>query len=138
MLRHRNGKPLVRLYGPANADRRGGTVTVNFYDATGHVVDHRFIEQQANQANISLRTGCFCNPGANEMAHGLAKPELVACFQQPTERLTLDDFRLCIDGKSSGAVRISVGLVTNFSDVYRFMQFAASLVDQISVYMTAP
>jgi hypothetical protein len=33
-------------------------------------------------------------------------------------------------------VRISVGLVTNFSDVYHFMQFAESLVDQISVHMT--
>jgi len=135
-LKHHNGKPLVRLYGPPSTERRGGTVTVNFYDATGRAVDHRFIEQQANQANISLRTGCFCNPGAGEIALGLSKPELAACFQQPAEHLTLDDFRLCIDGKSSGAVRISVGLVTNFSDVYRLMQFAESLVDQVSVHMT--
>jgi selenocysteine lyase/cysteine desulfurase len=133
-LEHHNGRPLVRLYGPPSAEHRGGTLTVNFYDATGRAVDHRLIEQQANQANISLRTGCFCNPGAGEIALGLSKPELAACFNQPTEHLTLDDFRLCIDGKSSGAVRISVGLVTNFSDVYRFMQFAESLVDLISVH----
>lgn len=136
-LKHHNGKPLVRLYGPPSTDRRGGTVTVNFYDASGSAVDHRFIEQQANQANISLRTGCFCNPGAGEIALGLSKPELAACFNRPTEHLTLDDFRLCIDGKSSGAVRISVGLVTNLADVYRFMQFAESLVDQISFHITA-
>jgi len=33
-------------------------------------------------------------------------------------------------------VRISVELVTNFADVYRLMQFAEGLVDQISFHMT--
>jgi len=127
-LRHSNGKLLVRLYGPSTTDRRGGTLAMNLADMTGHMIDHRLIEQQANQVNISLRTGCFCNPGAGEIALGISKPELVACFTQPTERLTLDDFRLCIDGKSSGAVRVSVGLVSNLADVYRFIQFAKGLL----------
>jgi len=136
-LRHSNGKPLVRLYGPPTTEHRGSAVTVNFYDVTGHPMDHRLIEQRANQANISLRTGCFCNPGAGEIALGLSRPELVACFSQPADRLTLDDFRLCIDGKSSGAVRISAGMVTNFADVYRFLQFAQGLMNQVSVQVTA-
>lgn len=127
-LRHSNGQPLIRLYGPPTTDRRGGTITLNFFDAAGRAIDHRQIEQQANHVNISLRTGCFCNPGAGEVALGISKPELVACFTQPTDRLTLDDFRLCIDGKSSGAVRVSVGLVSNFADVYRFIQFAQEFV----------
>ncbi len=38
--------------------------------------------------------------------------------------MTYDDFRLCIDGKSTGAVRISVGIVSNFNDVYHFAEFA--------------
>ena len=29
-------------------------------------------------------------------------------------------------GKSAGAIRVSLGLVSNFSDVYRFVQFAAT------------
>jgi hypothetical protein len=33
-------------------------------------------------------------------------------------------------GKSAGAIRVSVGLATNFADVYRFAQFAAALRDQ--------
>ena len=136
-LKHGNGKPLVKVYGPPNTEQRGGTVTFNFYDVTGHAIDHRTIERLANERSISLRTGCFCNPGAGEIALGISRPELVGCFRQPTERLTLDDFRRCIDGKSSGAVRVSVGLVTNFADVYSFMQFAASLLDQMSVQVTA-
>jgi selenocysteine lyase/cysteine desulfurase len=79
--------------------------------------------------NISLRTGCFCNPGGGELALGISAEELSACFVRSTQRLTFDEFRRCIDDKSTGAVRISVGLVTTFADVYRFIQFAQSFVD---------
>lgn len=122
------GKPLIKLYGPVTTERRGSTLTMNFHTRDGHAIDHREIERRANLHNISLRTGCFCNPGAGEIALGISRPELVACFAPPAERLTLDDFRLCIDGKNSGAVRISVGLVTNFSDVQRFIEFTEELL----------
>lgn len=130
-LHHHNGAPLIKLYGSANTDERGGTVTMNFYDADGKNIDHRLIEQAANKENISLRTGCFCNPGGGEIALGITKPELDTCFHQPSkQRLTIDDFRLCIDGKSTGAVRVSTGLVSNFEDVYRFVEFARGFVDR--------
>jgi selenocysteine lyase/cysteine desulfurase len=128
-LRHANGEPLIRLYGPAGGERRGGTVTMNFYDSRGGVLDHRQIEGLANRHNISLRTGCFCNPGAGEMALGLSGEELSQCFSDRSA-LTLDDFRMCIDGKGTGAVRVSLGLVTNFDDVYRFVELARSLLDE--------
>jgi hypothetical protein len=35
--------------------------------------------------------------------------------------------------KSAGAIRISVGLSTNFADVYRFMHFAAGFRDQTNM-----
>jgi molybdenum cofactor sulfurtransferase len=129
-MKHSTGVPLVRIYGPLSTDKRGGAVTANFYDPSGQPVDHRLIEQEAGQHNISLRTGCFCNPGAGEIALGLSKPELAACFTQPghTQRLSLDDFRLCIDGKSSGAVRVSVGLVSNFEDVQAFLKFTRGML----------
>jgi molybdenum cofactor sulfurtransferase len=129
-MKHSSGVPLVRVYGPTTMNGRGGAVTVNFYDNNDKALDHRFIEQQANESNISLRTGCFCNPGAGEIALGISRVELDVCFTQPghEERLTLDDFRHCIDGKSSGAVRISVGMVTNFNDVQAFLAFARGLL----------
>ena len=34
------------------------------------------------------------------------------------------------DGKSAGAVRISMGLASNFADVYKFWEFARSSIDQ--------
>ena len=129
-MKHSTDVPLVRVYGPTRMEGRGGAVTVNFYDKDNNVIDHRYIEEQANKINISLRTGCFCNPGAGEVALGISRVELDVCFTQAghKDRLTVDDFRLCIDGKSSGAVRISVGMVTDFKDVQGFLAFATSLL----------
>jgi molybdenum cofactor sulfurtransferase len=129
-LKHSSGVPLVKVYGPTSTEARGGAVTVNFFDASGRAVDHRAIEEAANQVNISLRTGCFCNPGAGELALGISRVELDVCFHGPghEERLSIDDFRSCIDGKSSGAVRISVGMLTNFEDVEKLLKFCEGLL----------
>jgi molybdenum cofactor sulfurtransferase len=129
-MKHTTGVPLVRVYGPTKMDGRGGAVSLNFYDKNNQPLDHRFIEQQANEAGISLRTGCFCNPGAGEIALGISRVELDVCFTQlgHEERLTVDDFRNCIDGKSSGAVRVSVGMVTNFKDIQAFLAFGRGLL----------
>ena len=129
-LKHSTGVPLVRLFGPNSTDGRGGAITVNFYDKNGVAFDHRFIESEANKVNISLRTGCFCNPGAGEIALGISRVELDVCFTRPEHKdvMSLDEFRKCIDGKSSGAVRISVGMVTNFNDVQALLTFARGLL----------
>jgi molybdenum cofactor sulfurtransferase len=131
-MKHGTGTPLARVYGPITTERRGGAVTVNFLDSQGRDIDHRTIESEAAASNISLRTGCFCNPGAGELALGMSRVELDVCFTQPghQQRLSQDDFRVCFDGRNSGAVRISIGLVTNFDDVQAFLKFAASLLDR--------
>ena len=51
------------------------------------------------------------------------------CFGQE-ERLTFEEFLLVIDGRASGAVRVSLGIVSNFSDVYHLMQFVRTFVDR--------
>jgi molybdenum cofactor sulfurtransferase len=129
-LRHSGGEPLARIYGPRSDIRRGGTVTFNFYDAAGRAIDHRDVEERANAAGISLRTGCFCNPGGGEIALGITGTELSSCFHQPEHEthLTIEDFRLCIDGKSTGAVRVSLGLASNLADVEAFVAFATTFV----------
>jgi selenocysteine lyase/cysteine desulfurase len=64
------------------------------------------------------------------VALGISRVELDVCFTSPNheDRLSIDDFRLCIDGKSSGAVRISVGMVSDFDDVQKFLAFARELL----------
>lgn len=131
-IQHANGRPVARIFGPRSTKSRGGTVTFNFYGSDGRPIDHRVVERAAGAAKISLRTGCFCNPGGGEIALGITGTELSSCFRQPEHEthLTVDDFRLCIDGKSTGAVRVSVGLASNLADVDRFIAFAEGFADR--------
>ncbi len=135
-LRHSNGRPMVRIYGPATTEMRGGTVTMNFYDPDGRLLDYRRIEELANEQLISLRTGCFCNPGAGEAAEGLTEEDMLAGLRESKE-MDLPHFLELIQhrggNKSAGAIRVSLGLASNFSDVYRFMNFAAGLRDQTNL-----
>ncbi len=134
-LQHSNGKPMVRIYGPKDTEMRGGTITLNFYGPDERLIDYRRIEELANEVGISLRTGCFCNPGAGEIAEGLTAEDMIAGFRGGPD-LNLPHFVQIIQhrgNKSAGAIRISVGLVTNFSDVYRFMNFANSFRDKINL-----
>ncbi len=128
-LRHSNGQPLVRVYGPLDTTMRGGTVTINFYDDHGALYDFRWIEAQANAVNISLRTGCFCNPGAGEVINALSEADLAPYFHH-ADRMTFEQFIEAMDGRASGAVRVSIGLATTFGDVYRFLAFARGFLDQ--------
>ena len=129
-LKHDNGEPLVRIYGPQVVDARGGTVAFNVYDSSGNTVDHLTVEARANESKISLRTGCFCNPGAGEAALGLGKDEIVGCLAGPGARMTLDEFRQCIDEKSTGAVRVSLGIASNFEDVDTVIRFFKTFLNK--------
>lgn len=128
-LRYSNGNPLVRLYGPANCQMRGGTVEVNFLDSDGTLLDCTDVERLANEHRISLRAGCHCNPGAREIAIGFTKADLAPCFQNKNE-LTFEEFLHVIDGKTTGALRASIGLVTTFADVYKYVRFAESFISE--------
>jgi selenocysteine lyase/cysteine desulfurase len=135
-LQHSNGRHMVRLYGPATMEQRGGTVTLNFYDPSGFLLDYRRVEELAAQANISLRTGCFCNPGAGETAEDLNVEDMRAGIAQVGSEINLQRFLQVMQarsGKSAGAIRISTGLVSNFNDVTRFMAFAAGFKDQAAL-----
>ncbi len=134
-LRHSNGRALIRIYGPTTTVDRGGTVTLNFYGPDEKLLDYRRIEELANQQGISLRTGCFCNPGAGEIAEGLTPEDMHAGMSGGAD-MNLPRFVQMIQyrgNKSAGAIRVSVGLATNFADVYRFLHFAASFRDQTNL-----
>ena len=134
-LQHSNGKPMVRIYGPTDTTMRGGTVTMNFYGPDERLLDYRRIEELANEQGISLRTGCFCNPGAGEIAEGLTAEDMMAGFKHGPD-LNLPHFLQIIQhrgNKSAGAIRISVGLATTFADVYRFMHFVAGFRDKTTM-----
>lgn len=122
-LRHGNGAPLVRVYGPARTGGRGATVAMNILTPDGDVVDERAVGRDSAAGNISLRTGCFCNPGAGEGAFAIAPDALTG----PVARadLSLDGYLAALGLPSGGAVRVSLGIASNLADVEAFLAFVA-------------
>lgn len=85
----------VQIYGPRSMHDRGGNVAFNLCDRDGNVIPFRDVELRATEANIAVRGGCFCNPGAAEAA------------------LQFEP------GATAGAVRVSTGLANSEADIRR-------------------
>ncbi|MEU4680361.1 aminotransferase class V-fold PLP-dependent enzyme [Micromonospora sp. NPDC023737] len=123
-LRHRNGQPLVRLYGPTTGTARGGTVAFNFHHPDGSLVDERLVAVESSAAGFALRTGCFCNPGAAEAAFGIDRDLLRHSMRSRPE--TIDQHLATLRLPTGGAVRVSFGLASTAADAERFLAFAGS------------
>lgn len=130
-LRHANGQSAMRIFGPADLDQRGGTIAFVFLDPEGEPHDFRHVEALAAERLISLRTGCFCNPGAGETAHELSAEHMRPFFES-AKSCSFDDFYAASKGagRSPSTMRVSVGIASNFADIDRFLRFATTFVDR--------
>lgn len=121
-LRHADGAPLVRIHGPADGRERGGTVALNVLDAAARVVDYRVVEARAREAGISLRGGCFCNPGAAEHAFGFTAEDSYRAYEDArTNGFSLDRMKAAVRGAPVGAIRVSLGIASVEEDVMRLI-----------------
>jgi selenocysteine lyase/cysteine desulfurase len=123
-MRHSDGSPMVRVYGPTDMKMRGTTVAFNFLDADGKVVDERLVALESAAARISLRTGCFCNPGAGEAALGLDADVVRKLSRVRQLSGGLDELADMLGVSAFGAIRVSFGLVSTTADIDRFIGFA--------------
>jgi selenocysteine lyase/cysteine desulfurase len=135
-LVHSDGSAATCIYGPTTWERRGGTIAFNFLHPDGKPIDERFIDRVAAKHGISVRTGCFCNSGAGETAFSISRDTLIGA--EFTEGMILDDYIRLVGLPTGGAVRVSLGVATNFADVYRFMSFAESFRDLTGVPTDLP
>jgi selenocysteine lyase/cysteine desulfurase len=138
-LKHSNGSPVALVYGPAAGHDpaaapgiRGGTIACNFLDPDGNLVDERAVSRDAAAAGISLRTGCFCNPGAGEWAFGLSRKAVGGTFARRAimrhrfrgaKMTTVDDYLTAVGLPTGGAVRLSLGVASTLADVESFLDF---------------
>ena len=130
---HTDGAPLVRIFGPTTTDARGATIAFYLLDPAGEVYDVERIERLAGAEGISLRTGCFCNPGDGEVAHEITREEMANCFAEPDVPVTLGDCQRIIHdhtGKVPNTIRVSFGISSDFGDAWRFMRFVAGFRDR--------
>jgi selenocysteine lyase/cysteine desulfurase len=80
------------------------------------------VVEAAAASGISLRGGCFCNPGATESAFGYDPGDLRRCLESTMDGFTLERFSDCMNGAPVGAVRASLGLASNEEDVDRLVK----------------
>jgi selenocysteine lyase/cysteine desulfurase len=125
-MRHGGGSPAVELYGPDGTQGRGATVAFNLLDREGGAVPYELVEAEAREAGISIRGGCFCNPGAGEAAFGIPAEDARRCLEETRQDFTLARFRECLgQGIPVGAVRASLGLASIERDVDRTLELLA-------------
>ena len=135
-LRHSNGRPMVRIYGPATTThaRRDG--------------DDELLRSGRPPARLPARRGARragsasrCGPAASAIRarakrpKGLTEDDMRAGLAEGAD-MTLPRFLQIMQhrgGKSAGAIRVSLGLASNFADVERFLQFAAGFRDQTTL-----
>jgi selenocysteine lyase/cysteine desulfurase len=133
-LRHVDGSPMVRLYGPTDGRDRGGTIAFNVLAKDGRVVPYWTVAERAHALGVAMRGGCFCNPGAAETAFGFAAAAAERCLTEAGSdgEFSIRRFASCMDrgGRTAvGAMRISLGMANNVSDVDRAIALVRSLAD---------
>ncbi|KAL2751886.1 hypothetical protein ACRALDRAFT_2115034 [Sodiomyces alcalophilus JCM 7366] len=121
-LEHSDGSAMAKIYGPTDVESRGGTVCFNLVDARGQIVDDRLVAAESAAAGLSLRTGCFCNPGGGEAAFGIDE-EAIRRVRASGEWLLLEKGLSLPFMPIMGAVRVSFGLASTTRDVDRFFEF---------------
>lgn len=81
------------------------------------MLPNSFIEHVATMYNISLRTGCMCNPGGASALLGIQRIMDSLC-----DRTTLREVERGV-GHELGVVRVSLGLGSDWGDVWRVIRF---------------
>jgi len=126
-LRHSNGAPLVRIYGPRDRRDCGSTIAMNALTDDGAVVPYDVVESRARDVRVAVRGGCFCNPGAAEAAFAFDAARSAACFDALGDRFSVERFASCLQSADGvGAIRVSIGLANNASDIERLIALIAT------------
>ncbi|HTA66187.1 MAG TPA: aminotransferase class V-fold PLP-dependent enzyme [Xanthomonadaceae bacterium] len=126
-LRHRNGAPRVRPYGPHGMEQRGGIVAFNVLRNDGCVVPYERVESLAREHGVAIRGGCFCNPGSAEKAFGFDALGVERCFDEIEGNFSIEAFRSCVGHAATvGGLRLSVGAPTTRNDIERALGLIAA------------
>ncbi len=127
-LKHSNKNNQLIIFGNKNRKNTGGTIIMSFLNPNGSNIPFEKIEELTNKKRISIRSGCFCNPGLDETNNCLTTDEITSYF---TTRKT-GDYMDMIDylQKLRGATRVSVGIATNKNDLDAFILFVKNLKDK--------
>jgi selenocysteine lyase/cysteine desulfurase len=98
----------------------GYVLACTFLSPAGDALPLPFISHHAATSNISLRTGCVCNPGGTAALLGMQ--EKMECIEELIAREGWKD--------EVGVVRLSLGIGSDFEDVWKVVQWAKGLTTE--------
>jgi molybdenum cofactor sulfurtransferase len=126
-VKHSNGKPVARIFGSLDMERHGGSLVMTFFDQNGEKYAYEDIEKMTNTERISIRSGCFCNPGVDEINSCINNDEFGNYFSSHKT----DDYERMLRQlkRMRGGTRVSVGIATTSGDLKRFVGFLEELRD---------
>lgn len=125
-MRHSNGNQLIHVFGPNNNENRGGTIILNLFDENEEIIPFYEVENITNQHNISIRSGCFCNPGIDEINHHL-QGKTISEYFDTRDGGNYQDMVSYLH-KMRGAIRVSFGVATNFQDINVFLKLLTNFL----------
>ncbi len=127
-IKHSNGSPVVRIFGMLDLEKHGGNLVMTFFDKNGNKYAYEDIEQQTNALGISIRSGCFCNPGVDEINSCITNDDFGTYFSSHKT----DDYGPMLRQlkRMRGGTRVSVGIATTASDIQQFVSFVSTLRDK--------
>ena len=129
-LRHGNGRPMVRIYGPATTDdarRHDHVQLLRSGRPPARLPPGRGAGERRRASRCAPAASAI--PGAGETAEGLTEDDMLAGVAGGAD-MTLPRFLQIIQhrgGKSAGAIRVSLGLASNFADVDAFRAVRSEL-----------
>lgn len=132
-IKHSNGNQVAMIYGPNHTENRGGTVAFNVFDPDGKMLGCHLVEAEANKLYISLRAGCHCNPGTAETTLDFTEAQVRAVLankQEANLEEILQRIQDMVIDKTDGVVRASLGIASNFTDVFHLIQFIKTFIDR--------
>ena len=128
-MKHSNGQPMFEIYGlhdQQNGIHNGGIVSLNILKYDGSYLGYYQAQTDFTNHNIHVRTGCHCNPGACRLYLKQNNDEIK---EWSKERDSCSDSYDMLNGKPLGAIRISLGYLTNFNDVMKLIRFLETYRD---------
>ncbi|RMZ92676.1 hypothetical protein DV736_g99, partial [Chaetothyriales sp. CBS 134916] len=122
-LHHRNGQAVCIIYGKDRGGKdeaSGPVISFNVLDSACEYVSCVEFEKLCIVRNIQIRTGGLCNPGGTARHLGLTSVDIQHHHASGYRCGGVNDI---IDGKPTGAIRVSFGAASCLGDVDTLVAF---------------
>ncbi|CAG0912481.1 unnamed protein product [Notodromas monacha] len=137
-LKHANGAKVTRIYGVKeecfSKETHGSALAFNLLRSDGSFVGFSEAAKMFELHDVSVRTGCFCNPGACQKYLNMSDDQVLANYKASIEFIltmyegaghVCGDGLDLVNGRPTGCIRISFGYMSGHRDVSALLRVIA-------------